>query len=329
MNKPLHLQQNVSKQAAMENRINRNLSPSLARIQTLAAKVAPSHSEATTDKKEGTPQASQPKLATARPGEAQHLSAEPTGNARNTFQPPPPIAKHHTPVSASPRITPWIIASITLTLALFSGNYAWQTQQQVETLNLRLEQLETKTATIPVTSLPASNDNVAKTEQALLTLSQSQEQITTSVTTLQSTLTADTELANSRLTTLEDALASLSSQVEEVAHSTEESKALLAEAAEKKSAAQTSADLGNSETRGGVENWFINIATFSDPKAASKIHGKVQKIADTASVKPITINGKTLYRIRADGYNSREGAEGKAQALQTQLGLSGLWVSHD
>lgn len=329
MNKPIHLHQNVSEQATMENRINRNLSPSLARIQALTAKVTPSHSEATTDKKKGTPRPSEPKLATANPGETQQLPAEPTGSASNTFQSPPPTAKHHTTVSASPRITPWIIASITLTLALFSGNYAWQTHQQVEILNLRLEKLETETATTPATSLPVGNDNFAKTEQALLTLNQTQEQVATSVTTLKNTLTADTELASSRLTTLENALASLSNQVKEVAHSAEERKALLVEAAEKKSTEQTSADLANSGTSGAVENWFINIATFSDPRAASNIHGKVQKIADSASIKPITINGKTLYRIRADGYKSRGDAEDKAQVLQIQLDLSGLWVSHD
>ena len=350
MNKPLHLQQNVSEQAA-KNRINRNLSPSLARIQALAAEVAPSHSETTTDKKESTPLTSEPKLATARPGEAQHLSAKPTGSARNTFQPPPPTAKHHTSVSASTRITPWIIASITLTLALFSGNYAWHTQQQVETLSLRLEQLETQTITSPSTDLQESNDNLVKTEQALLTLKQTQGQQASTISALQNDFATDAEQTYSRLITLEDNLAGLTSQIQAAPLHQEETpnriekKRPLTQSNDSISATETAIETAHSKTVGDSENagsenigvtdsasvksWSINIASFSDPKAASNIHEKVQKIADTASIKPITVNGKTLYRIRAKGYGSWEGAEHEALTLQTQLGLSGLWVSRD
>ncbi len=329
----------------MENRVNRNLSPSLARIQTLAAKVAPSNSETTTDKKGSMLQASEPKLATARPGEAQHLPTESTNSTRNTFQPPPPTANHHTPASASARITPWIIASITLTLALFSGNYAWHTQQQVETLGLRLEQLEAQTTTLPATGLQESNDNLVKTEQALLTLKQAQGQQAITISALQNNFAIDTEQTSSRFTTLEDSLADLINQAQaaalqqEAALNQAKKEALLTQ-----SSTKTAIETTHGETDGDSKNaasknmeaannntakWSINIASFSDHGAANQSYDKVRNIVDQASIKPIKVNGKTLYRIRAESYSSRAQAEHEALTLQTQLGLSGLWVSRD
>ena len=351
MNKPIQIQQNTSKQAAQENRVNRNLSPSLARIQTLACEAAPSHSETTADKKEGIPQAHEPKFAITRPSEAKDLPAEPKGSAPNTFQSPSPTAQHHTPASGSTQITPWIIASITLTLALFSGNYAWRTQQQVETLSLRLEQLETQTITSPSTGLQESNDNLVKIEQALLTLKQTQGQQASTISVLQNNFTTGTEQTQSRLIALKDDLAGLTSQAQ-LALLHQEAPPVgigkepsLTQISESKNAAGTTITTANGERdgvskNGGSKNvaiadnastkkWSINIASFSDPSAASSVHQKVQKIADTASITPVMVNGKTLYRIRAEGYGSREGAEHEALTLQTQLGLSGLWVSRD
>jgi len=186
--------------------------------------------------------------------------------------------------------------------------------------------------TLPVADLLDNSDTIAKTEQALLSLSETQGQLATTVTTLQSSIETDTEQAASRLTALEDTLAGLSLQMQEAARSKEENKAPIAQITETETA--NSETVNDSKATGATDNsavvnWFINIASFSDPSAASSIHEKVRKIADTASIKPITVNGKTLYRIRAEGYDSREGAEHEAQALQTQLGLSGLWVSRD
>ena len=330
----------------MEHRVNRNLSPSLARIQSLASQAAPSHSETSADKKEGISQVHEPRLAIARPGEAQDLPAEPKDSAQNIFQPPPPTTKHPTSTPVSARIAPWIIASITLTLALFSGNYAWHTQQQVETLSLRLEQLEAQTITSPTTGQQESNDNLVETEQALLTFKQTQGQHTSTISALQNDFETDTEQTNSRLIELEDNLASLTSQVQTAALHQEattnriEKEPSLAQGIDSKSSTAAVIETTQGETNNdskkvevadsaSAKNWSINIASFSDPSAASSIHKKVQQIADTASITPITVNGKTLYRIRAEGYDSRGGAEREAQALQTQLSLSGLWVSRD
>ncbi len=340
MNKPLHLHQDASTQTAIEKRINRNLSPSLARIQALAAKVSPPNSQAATG--ESVHKAAPDKTDQARPspGGAQHLATEQTGNSRKILQPPPPIAKQPSSVPASTGITPWLIASITLTLALFSGNYAWHTQQQVEALNLRLDQLEAQTATLPALGLQESNDSFAKTEQQLFTLKETQGQLNTTISTLQSELAADAEQTGSRLETLETNLEELISQAHKAAIKKSGNKPPEAQSINNESRTAATVATTNNETSNsskGIEStegpatgsWLINIASFSDPRAANGSYEKVLKIVDKASVKPMTINGKTVYRVRAESYRSLAQAEREALALQTQLGLSGLWVSRD
>jgi len=238
------------------------------------------------------------------------------------------------------RITPWVIASITLTLALFSGNYAWHTQQQVEKLNLRIDQLEVKTSPHPTTGLLETPDKLAKTAQQLLTLTQTQGQQATTISTLKNEFTTETEQTSSRLTTLEDGLAGLLSQTQEPAHKKTVKKPLIAPASDNESHSQAAAETTHDKTDGNAKNteladsdltknWIINIASFSDTKAANETYAKVLNIVDKASIKAIIIKGKTVYRVRAESYSSLAKAEREALALQTQLGLSGLWISPD
>jgi len=341
MNKPIHLHQNANNQAAMENKVNRNLSPSLAKIQSQTTKAPPITSEASADEISRTPRPNEPKLATPSPASTQYRPAEPTGEDRKTLgATPPPAAQHITPPPGSTRITPWIIASITLTLALFSGNYAWDTQQKVDKLSQRLELLEAQIATPPATNLLKDNDSFAKTEQELLTLKQAQGQLNVTISTLQNELTADTEQASSRLTSLEDSLADLIRQTPETTLNKSGNKSLAAQNIESKSGTEAVVATASGETSSGprstggadapvTDSWLINIASFSDPRAANKSYAKVLDIVSKASIKPMNIKGKTVYRVRAESYSSLAEAEREALALQTQLGLSGLWISRD
>lgn len=334
MNKPAHHRQNLTHQAARENKVNRNLSPSFAKIQAQLSQTPPEdmlHTDIESLAMESTQHANKPRQSAPSHTRIHHTATDHSGPEEGT-EPATPLTslpQSNSPDTNSIRIAPWVIASITLTLALFSGNYAWHTQQDLEKLNARLEQLETQLMAPPVTDLLDSNDTTAKTEQELLSLSEAQEQLTSTVSTLQNALETDAKQATARLTALEDTLADLNLQVQDSVLSKKEDNAQMAQA---KTAISKIAN--DSKTISAIDNsvtanWFITIASFSDPNAASSIQKKVQKIADTASITPITVNGKTLYRIRAEGYNSREGAEHEALTLQTQLGLSGLWVSRD
>ncbi|PCJ35215.1 MAG: hypothetical protein COA75_11330 [Cellvibrionales bacterium] len=339
MNKPAHLQENVTDDTIRKNKVNRNLSPSFAKIQALGNKPPPINIKTSVSEEESRPRTDETKLASLKT----HHTA--TDNNAAGEQPPflaiPSTSETRLPSPANPaRLTPWIIASITLTMALFSGNYAWDTQQKVDKLSHRLEILETRPTPPEVVNLPGNSDTLARTEQEILTLSHSQEQLSTAIEALQNTSTTDIEQASSRLTTLEAALADLNSKVKNAELNNEINQAPVI----RTDASQPNTKISN-ETKDGkvivaladnnaannsaVESWFINIASFSDAKTANSIFEKAHKIEAKTSIQPITVNGKTLYRIRADGFTSREKAEQQAQDLQTQLGLTGLWISRD
>jgi len=340
MNKPAHLQENLANDTIRENRVNRNLSPSFARIQALGKKPPPANIKTSVSEEESRPRTDETKLTPA-PLKTHHAAADnKAASEQQPFLVRSSASETGLPSPTNPaRLTPWIIASITLTLALFSGNYAWDTQQKVDKLSQRLELLEARPTPPEVVNLPGNSDTPARTEQEFLTLSHSQEQLSTAIEALQSTSTTDTEQANSRLTTLESALADLNSKLK---------KAELRNEPNNTQAAQTVASLPNIKApiktksdkapvaltdstvaadNSASESWFINIASFSDAKTANSTFEKAHNIEAKTSIQPITVNGKTLYRIRADGFTSREKAEQQAQGLQAQLGLTGLWIS--
>ncbi len=340
MNKPAHHRQNLAHQPAWESKVNRNLSPSFARLQVQASQTQPSEAGTPVNEKnhplESRQHANEPRPA-APTTRIHHTATDHTTSEKNT-SPAPPLStlarttRPRNPGTNSTRITPWLIASITLTLALFSGNYAWHTQQDVKKLNLRLEQFEARATPRSAIGLPSSSNTIAKTEQALLALNEAQGQLAATITTLQSTLETNTVQTASRLTALEDTFTDLSLQMHEVTLIKEENKPSTVQMAETETANDETVNDSKTISAGdnsSIENWFINIASFSDPKAANTIYEEVHKITDKVSVRPISVNGQTLYRIRADGYNSREGAENEAQTLQSQLKLSGLWISLD
>ena len=336
MNKPSLDRQNLAHQATRQNKVNRNLSPSFAKIQAQKSQtpppgVSPPSREAV-HTAENSHHTQEPRQAPLPPTRIHHAVAGQSSHGENTKQSALQADSSRSPGSNASRITPWVIASITLTLALFSGNYAWHTQQDLETLNLRFEQFEAQTPAPAVADLDNSSDNNDKTHQELLSLSEAQGQLSTTITTLQSTVQTDTEQVASRLTELENTLAALRLQIQEATLNQKHNKPPIGQAT--KAPATNSETTNDTKTADAADksekvDWYITIASFSDPSAASNVHQKIQKIADTASITPITINGKTLYRIRADGYDSRKDAEREAQTLQAQFGLSGLWVSRD
>lgn len=331
MNNPLHHRQNLAHQTIREDKVNRNLSPFFASIQAQRGQTPQPDVKHPADEaidKEGSPlPTKEPQHTAPTPTRIHHATADHSSHGESAKQTTPQADSLRSPGSNSSRVTPWIIASITLTLALFSGNYAWHTQQDLEKLKSRLEQIEESTVASPVVVLDDSSNRLAKTRQELLSLTQTQEQLTTTVTTLQNSFQTDTEQADSRLTELEDSIADLHLQIQKVALKQKDNRLAIEHVT--KLATVNNAKTTHATDNQAKEDWYITIASFSDRNTASNLHQKVQKTAASASITPITVNGKTLYRIRADGYNSRKAAEGEAQTLQNQFGLSGLWVSRD
>ncbi|OUS11547.1 hypothetical protein A9Q89_08720 [Gammaproteobacteria bacterium 53_120_T64] len=327
MNKATHLQANSASRASRDNKVNQNLSPSLARIRNRAAPT-PTNNAPNVEKTAPSAPANQPSPARPAPVKPQHPISDP---ARAPQILSSGANDNRQTGSSSARIAPWLFASITLTLALFSGNYAWQTQQGVEKMNARLVQLEAAPLT-NTPDLPETGDRLANAERELRSLKQTQQQLTGTITALQAQLNSTSGLTDSRLKSIEGEQVALSTQVQsaltqKIIATPAEKKPLLGASAASKTTAEADATRGNPEANAAREYWFINIASFSDSRSANASYERVAKIADKASIKSLTINGKTLYRIRAEGYSSQQAAEEAAQVLQTRLGVSGLWVS--
>ncbi len=62
--------------------------------------------------------------------------------------------------------------------------------------------------------------------------------------------------------------------------------------------------------------WFINIQTFSKQTDAAKLAESLSDSPENIQVQPVSVNGKTLYRVRAEGYADKAEADAAARRLR-------------
>lgn len=72
--------------------------------------------------------------------------------------------------------------------------------------------------------------------------------------------------------------------------------------------------------------WFINIQTFSKQTDAIKLAESLSNSPENIQVQPVSVNGKTLYRVRAEGYADKAEADVAAETLAEDFGLSPPWI---
>ena len=72
--------------------------------------------------------------------------------------------------------------------------------------------------------------------------------------------------------------------------------------------------------------WFINIQTFSKQTDAIKLAERLSNSPENIQVQPVSVNGKTLYRVRAEGYADKAEADVAAETLAEDFGLSKPWI---
>ena len=72
--------------------------------------------------------------------------------------------------------------------------------------------------------------------------------------------------------------------------------------------------------------WFINIQTFSKQTDATRLAESLSGSPENIRVQPVSVNGKTLYRVRAEGYADKAEADAAAEALAQDFGLSEPWI---
>lgn len=72
--------------------------------------------------------------------------------------------------------------------------------------------------------------------------------------------------------------------------------------------------------------WFINIQTFSKQSDAANLAESLSGSPENIQVQSVSINGKTLYRVRAEGYADKAEADAAGEALARDFGLSKPWI---
>ena len=72
--------------------------------------------------------------------------------------------------------------------------------------------------------------------------------------------------------------------------------------------------------------WFINIQTFSKQTDAANLAESLSDSPENIQVQSVSVNGKTLYRVRAEGYADKAEADAAAEALAQDFGLSRPWI---
>ena len=72
--------------------------------------------------------------------------------------------------------------------------------------------------------------------------------------------------------------------------------------------------------------WFINIQTFSKQTDAAKLAASLFDSPENIQVQSVSVNGKTLYRVRAEGYADKAEADAAGETLVRDFGLSKPWI---
>jgi cell division protein FtsN len=77
----------------------------------------------------------------------------------------------------------------------------------------------------------------------------------------------------------------------------------------------------------GSSNWVINLASYaSESIAAQKLADFGRKGID-AEQSVASVNGKTIYRVRVAGFDTRKAATRRAETIRQELGLKETWIT--
>ena len=74
--------------------------------------------------------------------------------------------------------------------------------------------------------------------------------------------------------------------------------------------------------------WAVQVGSFGDYANAMRLRNKLRKKSYTAFVEKITVNNKTVYRVRTGPFIKRDKAELASQELVKKHKIKGLVVSH-
>jgi cell division septation protein DedD len=81
---------------------------------------------------------------------------------------------------------------------------------------------------------------------------------------------------------------------------------------------------GSDRETGG---WFVNLSTFSSRALASEWLAQRSGLPGNISIHPVESGGKTLFRVRIGGFQSRDEARRAADRIVADWNLESAWIS--
>jgi SPOR domain len=77
----------------------------------------------------------------------------------------------------------------------------------------------------------------------------------------------------------------------------------------------------------GTGDWVINLASYASESIAGRKLADFGRKGVTAEQSVASVNGKTIYRLRITGFDSRQAATVRAESIRQQLGLKETWIT--
>ncbi|MGB7932135.1 MAG: SPOR domain-containing protein [Gammaproteobacteria bacterium] len=77
----------------------------------------------------------------------------------------------------------------------------------------------------------------------------------------------------------------------------------------------------------GTGDWVINLASYANESIAARKLADFERKGVTAEQSVASVNGKTIYRVRITGFDTRKAATVRAKSIRQQLGLNETWIT--
>jgi hypothetical protein len=77
----------------------------------------------------------------------------------------------------------------------------------------------------------------------------------------------------------------------------------------------------------GTGDWIINLASYASESIAARKLADFRRKGVTAEQSVASVNGKTIYRVRITGFDTRKAATVRAESIRQQLGLKETWIT--
>jgi hypothetical protein len=83
----------------------------------------------------------------------------------------------------------------------------------------------------------------------------------------------------------------------------------------------------NPSQQTGTGDWVINLASYASESIAARKLADFESKGVAAEQSVASVNGKTIYRVRITGFDTRKAATVRANSIRQQLGLKETWIT--